>query len=210
MAGRVADERGDRRRCRARSSTPWSSSSQRANASSHDDLAPRVAVADHRLAEAVGVVVQVAERRALRAEVALRPHVVAVAADQRDVLVLDVDLEAAHASHSGHVTKCRCISQLFHTTPPQPRVDCASGRHRRQTGHRAERSGHAEGGASPTKPPHDASAASEEDREEAMRSLRRAGARSVRRRGGRGRRCRPTGGAASTSPGPRSGGCAPG
>ena len=42
----------------------------------------------------------------------------------------------------------------------------------------------------------------------AVRSSRRRP--SVRRRGGRGRRCRPTGAAASTSPGPRSGGCAPG
>ena len=44
------------------------------------DLAPGVAVADHRLPQPVGVVVQVAERRALGAEVALAPHVVAVGA----------------------------------------------------------------------------------------------------------------------------------
>jgi len=60
-------------------------------------LAPRVAVAHHRLAQPVGVVVQVSERRALGAQVALRPHVVAVTADQLDVLVLDVDLQPTHA-----------------------------------------------------------------------------------------------------------------
>ena len=55
----------------------------------------------------------------------------------------------------------------------------------------------------------DASAASDEDSEEVVRRPRCAEA-SVRRRAGRGRRCRPTGGAACSSPGPRSGGCAPG
>ncbi len=39
---------------------------------------------------------------------------------------------------------------------------------------------------------------------------RRFGRAGARRRGGRGRRCRPTGGAACSWPGPRSGGCAPG
>ncbi len=59
-------------------------------------LAPLVAVAHHRFAQAIGVVVQVTERRALGADVALAPHVVAVAADELHLLVLDVDLEAAH------------------------------------------------------------------------------------------------------------------
>ena len=60
------------------------------------DLAPLVAVAHHRRPQAVGVVVELAERRALGAEVALAPHVGAVAADAHDALALGLDLEAAH------------------------------------------------------------------------------------------------------------------
>ena len=47
----------------------------------------------------------------------------------------------------------------------------------------------------------------EDDEDE---QLLHAATLSLRRRGGRGRRCRCSGGGASTSPGPRSGGCAPG
>ena len=60
------------------------------------DLAPLVAVADHRHADAVGVVVQFAERGALRAEEALAPHIGAVAAHPRDPVAVGLDLQAAH------------------------------------------------------------------------------------------------------------------
>ncbi len=60
-------------------------------------LAPRVAVAHHRLTQTVGIVVQVTQGRALRAQVTLRPHVVAIPTDQRDVIALHVDLQPAHA-----------------------------------------------------------------------------------------------------------------
>ena len=79
-----------------RASTGRSSSSQRANASSQVTSRHVVAVAHHRRRAAVGVVVQVPERRALRAEIALASRRRRVGADQRDLLVLDVDLEAAH------------------------------------------------------------------------------------------------------------------
>ena len=59
-------------------------------------LSPRLAVANQRLAQAVGIVVEVAEGRALGADVAAAPDVVAVGPDQDDLLLLDVHLEAAH------------------------------------------------------------------------------------------------------------------
>jgi hypothetical protein len=55
-----------------------------------------VVPAHHRLAQPVGIVVQVAERRPLGAEVPLGPHVVTVGADQLDPLAAHVDLQPAH------------------------------------------------------------------------------------------------------------------
>ena len=60
------------------------------------DLVPSVAGAHHRHPDAVGVVVEVSERGALRADVSLRPHVGAVAADAIDPAVGDPDLKPAH------------------------------------------------------------------------------------------------------------------
>jgi hypothetical protein len=60
------------------------------------DLVEGVAAPDERGAQAVGVVVQLAERGALRADVALAPHIVLVRADLCDAAVLHGDLEAAH------------------------------------------------------------------------------------------------------------------
>ncbi len=73
------------------------------------DLAPLVALADHRLADAVGVLVEVAEGRALGAQEALAPDVVAVGTDEGHALVLDVELEAAHglAERAGPVVEVR-------------------------------------------------------------------------------------------------------
>ena len=93
-----------------------------------------------------------------------------------DVLVLDVDLEAAHrlAQRTRDEMSLHQSSISHHPAlSPEWTAQAAD------TGARHRAAGlcrRAEGGASPTKPPHDASAASEEDREEAMRSLRRAGA----------------------------------
>ena len=168
VADRVADERGDRV-----DAVPLEHAVEQLLAARErlvpGDLAPRVAVAHHRLRGAVGVVVQVAERRALRAEVALRPHVVAVAADQLDVLVLDVDLQAAHAlaQRTRHEMSLH-RSSISRRSPRRP--DHASSIRRARTATKVELDGEQVAGAG-------------------------VGA---------------TGGAASTSPGPRSGGCAPG
>jgi hypothetical protein len=59
-------------------------------------LAPRLAVADHRHAQPVGVFVQMAEHRALRADEAFAPHVGVVRADARDLALFYAYLEAAH------------------------------------------------------------------------------------------------------------------
>jgi hypothetical protein len=65
------------------------------------DLAPARAVADERSAEAIGVVVHVAEDGALGTHVAAAPDVFAVGADPGDAAVLDGDLEAAHGLAEG-------------------------------------------------------------------------------------------------------------
>jgi hypothetical protein len=59
-------------------------------------LVEGVAASDERCAQAVGVVVELAECGALRADVAPAPHIVLVRADLRDASVLHGDLEAAH------------------------------------------------------------------------------------------------------------------
>src|SRR6185369_18024741 len=60
------------------------------------DLAPRGALADHRTADAVGVVVQRAQHGALRTDVALAPDVVGVGSHRDHALAVHLDLEAAH------------------------------------------------------------------------------------------------------------------
>ena len=60
------------------------------------DFPPLPVDLDHRAPDAVGVLVQGAERRALRADVPSTPGVVAVAADAGDPSALDLDLQSAH------------------------------------------------------------------------------------------------------------------
>ena len=60
------------------------------------DLLPLPVDLDHRAPDAVGVLVQRAERGALGADVPVAPGVVAVAADACDAAVLHVNLQAAH------------------------------------------------------------------------------------------------------------------
>ena len=60
------------------------------------DLLPLPVDLDHRPPDAVGILVQRPQRRALRADVAAAPGVVAVAADAGDPPALDVNLQAAH------------------------------------------------------------------------------------------------------------------
>ncbi len=62
-------------------------------------------------AEAVGVVLQVFEGGAFRAQESVTRHVVAVAADQRDIAVLDGDLEATgRLAQRAHVQVLRRVS----------------------------------------------------------------------------------------------------
>ena len=96
VADRVADERGRRGDAVAVEHTVDQLLTARERVVPRH-LAPRVAVAHHGLPQTVGIVVEVPEGRALGTQVALRPHVVAIASDQLDVLVLDVDLQSAHA-----------------------------------------------------------------------------------------------------------------
>ena len=67
------------------------------------DLLPLPVDLDHRSADPVGVVVHGAEARALRADVALAPDVVAVAADAGDAAVGTWISRPHMASHSGQV-----------------------------------------------------------------------------------------------------------
>ncbi len=60
------------------------------------DLLPLPVDLDHRLADPVGVLVHDAQTRALRADVAATPGVVAVAADAGHAAVGDLNLQAAH------------------------------------------------------------------------------------------------------------------
>ena len=83
---RVAEVRGRRRRGRDARSRPRGPAATAAHASSHVDL-DELAVAPHeRPAQPVGILVQLLQRRALRADEAVAEHVVAVAADARDLL----------------------------------------------------------------------------------------------------------------------------
>jgi hypothetical protein len=81
----------------------------------------------HRLTDPVGIVVEVAERRALRAEVTLRQHVVAVAADQLDAVILDVDLQAAHAL-AQRTRHENVVASVKYFTTPSMRPDPGGGR----------------------------------------------------------------------------------
>ena len=74
-----------------RSMTPWISSSH-GERLVPGDLAPLVAVAHHRHAQAVGVVVEMTERRALRADVALRHPPKRPSLDLADPLAGEVEV----------------------------------------------------------------------------------------------------------------------
>ena len=60
------------------------------------DLLPLPVDLDHRVADAVGVLVHRAQTRALRADVSATPGVVAVAADAGHASAVDLNLQAAH------------------------------------------------------------------------------------------------------------------
>src|SRR5262249_2987620 len=90
-------------------------------------LAPRLAIADHGPPQPVLVVMDVAERRALRAHIALAPHVLAITADQLDPLVLHMNVEPTHrlAQRAGdRVNGPRVIGHgRFPRTAGRPRIE---------------------------------------------------------------------------------------
>ena len=67
------------------------------------DLAPRVAVARHRPAQPIRIVVQVGERRRLRTDVALAERIVLVAADRRHAVAVGRTATPQVASQSGQL-----------------------------------------------------------------------------------------------------------
>src|SRR4029079_9664348 len=65
------------------------------------DLAPLAPVAYQRRAQAIGIVVKVAEHGALRTDEALAPDVLRIGADAGDATIADADLEPAHRLAEG-------------------------------------------------------------------------------------------------------------
>ena len=95
-----------------------------------------VAPPDQRLAEAVRVVVELAERGALRAQEPVAEHVELVAADAHHLAPSrTVDLEAAArlAQRAGRAARCRCRRRRSARCPGSAVVRILGGRHR---GHR--------------------------------------------------------------------------
>lgn len=60
------------------------------------DLSPTIAAAPERSAQAIGVVMELCERRAFRANVTLAENIVPVAADGDDAITIELDGEPAH------------------------------------------------------------------------------------------------------------------
>jgi len=65
------------------------------------DLPEAVGAANERLRQAIGIVVQLAERGALRAQVAAAPDIVGIGPDPGDAALLDLDRDASHRLAEG-------------------------------------------------------------------------------------------------------------
>ena len=97
-------------------------------------------LADHRHADAVGVLVEATQRGALGADESVRPHIVAVGTDHLDVVLrVEMHLETAHAlaqralakMHPGAIGfdpvhsadhSCWRVDSDFHGHPPRMRL----------------------------------------------------------------------------------------